>query len=73
GEGAQEVRKGRGCALSAFDAGAEPLHICHGLEGFRTFSNEKAVPRKGRWNSAPCAGPPYGGRVHRWVHRLMVR
>ncbi|WP_242510376.1 coniferyl aldehyde dehydrogenase [Halorhodospira halophila] len=53
--------------------GASGMGLYHGFEGFRTFSNEKAVLRKGRWNSARLVEPPYGRRIHRWVRRLMVR
>ncbi|MFP4147813.1 MAG: coniferyl aldehyde dehydrogenase [Halorhodospira sp.] len=53
--------------------GASGMGRYHGFEGFRTFSNEKAVLRKGRWNSARLIEPPYGGLVHRLVQRLMVR
>ncbi|MBK5944023.1 coniferyl-aldehyde dehydrogenase [Halorhodospira halophila] len=53
--------------------GASGMGRYHGFEGFRTFSNEKAVLRKGRWNSARLVEPPYGRRIHRWVRRLMVR
>ena len=53
--------------------GASGMGRYHGFEGFRTFSNEKAVLRKGRWNSARLVEPPYGRRIHRWVQRLMVR
>ncbi|WP_116963019.1 coniferyl aldehyde dehydrogenase [Fastidiosibacter lacustris] len=44
----------------------------HGIEGFKTFSNEKAICERGRINLSMLLYPPYG-RVFRWFQSLFSR
>ncbi len=45
----------------------------HGHAGFLTFSKEKPVLARGRFNSARLVYPPYGGRLQRLIQRIMLR
>ncbi len=46
----------------------------HGYEGFKTFSNIRAVFRRPAWlNTAQTLYPPYGGRLQRALHRFVFR
>ena len=41
--------------------GASGVGAYHGIEGFRTFSHQKAVFDVGRWNGGALLRPPFGG------------
>ena len=41
--------------------GASGFGAYHGIEGFRTFSHQKAVFDVGRWNGGALLRPPFGG------------
>ena len=45
----------------------------HGKEGFLTFSKTKAIFKKGRFNSAKLAFPPYGRWIHKLIYKLYLR
>ena len=45
----------------------------HAYEGFKTFSNNKAIFKRGRFNSAKFAFPPYGNFVHRLIYRWYLK
>ncbi|MFB4392738.1 MULTISPECIES: coniferyl aldehyde dehydrogenase [unclassified Pseudomonas] len=45
----------------------------HGQDGFRTFSQAKAVLSKQRINAARLIYPPYGKALQRLVHKLFIR
>jgi coniferyl-aldehyde dehydrogenase len=49
--------------------GPSGMGCYHAHEGFKTFSHNKAVFKRGRFNSAKLAFPPYG----KWIHRLIYR
>ncbi len=49
--------------------GSSGMGSYHGIEGFLTFSHKKALFKKGRFNSAKYAFPPYG----KWLHRLIYK
>ncbi|GGF86775.1 MULTISPECIES: coniferyl aldehyde dehydrogenase [Cysteiniphilum] len=42
----------------------------HGFEGFKTFSNAKAICQRGRFNSALWLYPPYGQRFS-WFRKFL--
>ncbi|TQV72109.1 coniferyl aldehyde dehydrogenase [Aliikangiella marina] len=45
----------------------------HAQEGFKTFSNAKPIFKRGRFNSAKMAFPPYGNAIHRFIYRWFLR
>ncbi|TQV88423.1 coniferyl aldehyde dehydrogenase [Aliikangiella coralliicola] len=45
----------------------------HAREGFLTFSKAKSIFKRGRFNSAKMAFPPYGNLVHRLIYRWYLR
>lgn len=45
----------------------------HAREGFLTFSSSKAVFKRGRFNSAKMAFPPYGKLIHKLLYRLILK
>ncbi len=45
----------------------------HGREGFLTFSKARALFSRPRLNAARLIYPPYGGRLQRLLHKLLVR
>jgi uncharacterized protein YndB with AHSA1/START domain len=52
--------------------GASGLGLYHGIEGFRTFSHQKAVFDVGRWNGGALLRPPFGGLTN-WILGWMLR
>jgi coniferyl-aldehyde dehydrogenase len=44
--------------------GQSGLGAYHGIEGFRTFSHQKAVFDQGRWNGSALLRPPFGRLTH---------
>ncbi|WP_286265993.1 coniferyl aldehyde dehydrogenase [Thalassotalea atypica] len=44
----------------------------HGHEGFTTFSKAKGVYKKGRFNMATNAFPPYGKFIHKMIDKLFL-
>lgn len=45
----------------------------HGHEGFLTMSKAKSIMRKGRLNSMKFIYPPYGGIIHAWLMKWLLR
>jgi coniferyl-aldehyde dehydrogenase len=45
----------------------------HGPEGFRTFSNQKAVYSKGKIDLSEVLFPPFGSRIHKLLAKLLIR
>lgn len=45
----------------------------HGHEGFLTLSKAKSVMSKGRLNSMIFMYPPYGGAIHKWLMKWLLR
>ena len=45
----------------------------HGREGFLTFSHQRAVFTRQKFNSGRFVYPPHGGLVHRLVYKLFIR
>ncbi|HCW89662.1 MAG TPA: coniferyl-aldehyde dehydrogenase [Marinobacter sp.] len=45
----------------------------HGKEGFMTFSHQRAVFSKQRFNSGKYIYPPHGRAVHRMAYKLFIR
>ncbi len=45
----------------------------HAKEGFLTFSKAKSVFKRGRFNSAKVALPPYGRWIHKLIYALYLR
>lgn len=45
----------------------------HGPEGFRTFSNQKAVYSKGKIDLAEVLFPPFGSKIHKILGKLLIR
>ena len=52
--------------------GPSGLGAYHGIEGFRTFSHQKAVFEQGRWNGSAMLRPPFG-RLTESVLSWMLR
>jgi coniferyl-aldehyde dehydrogenase len=52
--------------------GASGFGAYHGIEGFRTFSHQKAVFGVGRWNSSALLRPPFG-RLTNMILAWMLR
>ena len=44
----------------------------HAREGFLTFSHAKAIFKRGKFNSAKTAFPPYGKLIHRLIYRWFL-
>ncbi len=53
--------------------GPSGMGMYHGHEGFKTFSKAKSVFKKGRFNSAKMALPPYGKWIHKLIYALYLR
>ncbi|MGX5172494.1 coniferyl aldehyde dehydrogenase [Aliikangiella sp. IMCC44653] len=45
----------------------------HGFEGFKTFSHQKSIFRRGKFSSTQLVAPPYGKLVHRLLYRWFIR
>ncbi len=45
----------------------------HGPEGFRNFSNQKAVFSKGKISFAEGLFPPFGSKLHKLLGRVLIR
>lgn len=45
----------------------------HGPEGFLTFSKAKPVFKKGKFNSAVQAFPPYGKLIHKLIYKFFLK
>ncbi|GHD42806.1 coniferyl-aldehyde dehydrogenase [Marinobacter persicus] len=45
----------------------------HGKEGFLTFSHQRAVFIRQKFNSGRFVYPPHGGLIHRLVYKLFIR
>ena len=52
--------------------GASGFGAYHGIEGFRTFSHQKAVFDVGRWNGGALLRPPFG-RLTNMILNWMLR
>jgi coniferyl-aldehyde dehydrogenase len=50
--------------------GASGMGRYHGYEGFQTFSHEKSVLKKGRFNTSSYVYPPFGRAFHRMLSKL---
>lgn len=53
--------------------GASGMGKYHAKEGFLTFSAAKPVLKRGRFNSAKAAFPPYGKLIHKLIYRFMLK
>lgn len=53
--------------------GASGMGHYHGHEGFLTMSKAKAIMSKGRFNSMKLIYPPYGGIIHKWMMKWLIR
>jgi coniferyl-aldehyde dehydrogenase len=53
--------------------GASGMGRYHGREGFLAFSNAKAVFERPRINTGRIFYPPHGGRLQRWLLKLLIR
>lgn len=45
----------------------------HAREGFLTFSHAKSIFKRGRFNSAKFAFPPYGKLIHKLIYKFFLR
>ncbi|MDS1311019.1 coniferyl aldehyde dehydrogenase [Marinobacter xiaoshiensis] len=45
----------------------------HGKEGFLTFSHQRAIFAKQKFNSGKFVYPPYGTSAHRMIYKLFIR
>jgi len=45
----------------------------HAKEGFITFSASKSVLKRGRFNSAKMAFPPYGKLIHNLIYKFLLK
>ena len=45
----------------------------HGKEGFRTFSNQKAVFHKGKISLSDKFFPPFGSKIHKFLTKVLIR
>lgn len=45
----------------------------HGREGFLTFSHQRAVFAKQKFNSGKIAYPPYGTSAHKMIYKFFIR
>lgn len=45
----------------------------HGKEGFLTFSHQRAIFAKQKFNSGKFAYPPYGTAAHKMIYKLFIR
>lgn len=45
----------------------------HGKEGFLTFSHQRAIFAKQKFNSGKLVYPPYGTSVHKMIYKLFIR
>ncbi|WP_196139685.1 coniferyl aldehyde dehydrogenase [Aliikangiella sp. G2MR2-5] len=53
--------------------GPSGMGMYHAREGFLTFSSAKSIFKRGRFNSAKMAFPPYNKMIHRLIYRLFLR
>jgi coniferyl-aldehyde dehydrogenase len=53
--------------------GASGMGKYHAKEGFLTFSAAKPVLKRGRFNSAKAAFPPYGKLIHKLIYRFLLK
>jgi len=53
--------------------GASGMGKYHAKEGFLTFSATKPVFKRGRFNSAKAAFPPYGKLIHKLIYRFLLK
>jgi len=52
--------------------GSSGMGKYHAKEGFLTFSAAKPVLKRGRFNSAKAAFPPYGKLIHKLIYRFLL-
>jgi coniferyl-aldehyde dehydrogenase len=45
----------------------------HGKEGFLTFSHQRAIFAKQKFNSGKLVYPPYGTSAHKMIYKLFIR
>lgn len=45
----------------------------HGYEGFLTFTKAKGVFRKGRFNATRNILPPFGGAMHKFIYKFLLK
>ena len=45
----------------------------HAIEGFQTFSAVKPVLKRGKFNSAKMAFPPYGKVIHKLIYKFLLK
>jgi len=53
--------------------GASGMGKYHAREGFLTFSASKPILKRGRFNSAKAAFPPYGKLIHKLIYRFLLK
>lgn len=53
--------------------GTSGMGKVHGPEGFRTFSNQKAVYHKGKISFSDALFPPFGTKIHKLLGKLLIR
>ena len=53
--------------------GASGMGKYHAKEGFLTFSASKPIFKRGRFNSAKAAFPPYGKFIHKLIYRFLLK
>jgi len=53
--------------------GASGMGKYHAKEGFLTFSAAKSILKRGRFNSAKTAFPPYGKLIHKLIYRFLLK
>lgn len=52
--------------------GASGMGRYHGIDGFRTFSNRRAVFDRGRFGRMSTGFPPWNRPLHRWIFRALL-
>jgi coniferyl-aldehyde dehydrogenase len=45
----------------------------HGKEGFLTFSHQRGIFAKQKFNSGKMVYPPHGGVAHKLIYKLFIR
>jgi len=53
--------------------GSSGMGKYHAKEGFLTFSAAKSILKRGRFNSAKTAFPPYGKLIHKLIYRFLLK
>lgn len=53
--------------------GSSGMGHYHGHEGFLTFSKAKSVFKKGKFNLATSAFPPYGKLIHKLIYKFFLK